>query len=91
MRRILICTGVLGGGTALTFAAAALAATLLPGGTVLSTNPVFLERSFAKPAFPVPAPMPMPIEPDVMVELPAGQTWSVGSKLDGPVEALPER
>jgi hypothetical protein len=91
MRRILICTGVLGGGTALTFAAAALAGTLLPGGTVVSSNPVFLERSFAKPAFPVPAPIPVPIDPGVMVELPADQTWSSGSKVDGAVEAPPER
>ncbi len=35
MRRLLIVTGVLGGGTALTFAAAVLAASLFPnGGTV---------------------------------------------------------
>lgn len=38
MRRILLCTGILGGGTALTFAAAALAATLLPGGTVIPAS-----------------------------------------------------
>jgi len=35
MRRILICTGVLGGGTALVFALAALTATLFPHGTVV--------------------------------------------------------
>ena len=56
MRRILICTGVLGGGTALTFAAAALAATLLPGGTVIPSNMV--EMSWGKGvAVPVPAPV----------------------------------
>lgn len=38
MRRVLICTGVLGGGTALTFAAAALAATMLPGGTIIPSS-----------------------------------------------------
>jgi hypothetical protein len=57
MRRILICTGILGGGTALTFVAAALAASLLPGGTVLPSSSMF-ERGFGKggPAidFPVP-------------------------------------
>ncbi len=60
MRRILICTGILGGGTALTFAVAALAAAILPGGTVVQSNPVFMERDLAKPGidFPVPEPMP---------------------------------
>jgi hypothetical protein len=78
MRRILICTGILGGGTALTFAAAALAASILPGGTVVSTNPVFVERGFAKPAIPMPA----PIDPGVMVQDDAGRVW-IG---DGAVE-----
>jgi hypothetical protein len=35
MKRILICTSVLGGGTALVFAAAALAATLAPAGVLV--------------------------------------------------------
>jgi hypothetical protein len=38
MKRILICTGVLGGGTALVFAAAALAATLAPAGALVPGN-----------------------------------------------------
>lgn len=38
MRRILVCTGVLGGGTALVFALAALTATLFPHGTIVN-NP----------------------------------------------------
>ena len=38
MRRILICTGVLGGGTALVFALAALTATLFPQGTLVGGN-----------------------------------------------------
>lgn len=38
MRRIVILTGVLGGGTALTFAAAALAATAFPNGTVVTAG-----------------------------------------------------
>jgi hypothetical protein len=37
MRRILITTGILGGGTALTFAAAVLAATMFPNGTLITT------------------------------------------------------
>lgn len=38
MRRILILTGVLGGGTALTFGAAVMAASLFPHGTVVSSG-----------------------------------------------------
>ena len=63
MRRILICTGILGGGTALTFAVAALAATVLPGGTVVPSNPVFMERDFAKHGIEIP--MPAPVAPDI--------------------------
>ena len=35
MRRVVICSGVLGGGTALVFALAALTASLFPHGTVV--------------------------------------------------------
>ena len=38
MRRILICTGILGGGTALVFALAALTAVAFPQGTLVSTG-----------------------------------------------------
>jgi hypothetical protein len=39
MKRVLICTGVLGGGTALVFAAASLASALFPeGGSIAATN-----------------------------------------------------
>ncbi len=38
MRRILIVTGVLGGGTALTFAAAILAANIFPNGTTVAAG-----------------------------------------------------
>lgn len=71
MRRILICTGILGSGTALTFAAAAVAATLLPGGTVVPGNQVMWERDFAKPGIAVP--MPVPIAPDIDVRLEEAQ------------------
>lgn len=82
MRRILICTGILGGGTALTFAVAALAATILPGGTVVQGNPVFMERNFAKPGIDMP--MPAPVEQNVILEDADGQTWVVdGTALPG--------
>ena len=77
MRRILICTGILGGGTALTFAAAALAAAILPGGTVVQANPVLMERNFAKPGIDMP--MPAPIDQDVIFEDAGGQTWEGGA------------
>ena len=38
MRRILICSSVLGLGTALVFAAAALTATLFPNGTLVGSG-----------------------------------------------------
>lgn len=38
MRRMLITTGVLGGGTALTFAAAVLAASLFPNGAMVQSS-----------------------------------------------------
>ncbi len=52
MRRILICSGVLGVGTALVFAAAALTATLFPNGTLVSSgwnSGVFVGRGGAMP------------------------------------------
>ena len=39
MRPILIVSGVLGGGSALVFAVAALVSTLFPNGTLVATNP----------------------------------------------------
>ena len=48
MRRILVCTGVLGGGTALVFALAAATAMLFPQGTLVASgwngNVMFTER-----------------------------------------------
>jgi hypothetical protein len=57
MRRVLLCTGILGGGTALTFAAAALAATLLPGGTVVPASSIFQNNMKGGPVFVAPVPM----------------------------------
>ena len=38
MRRVVICSGVLGGGTALVFAVAALTASLFPHGTTVPSS-----------------------------------------------------
>jgi hypothetical protein len=46
MRRILVCSGVLGGGTALVFALAAATALLFPQGTLVPANSSMM---FAKP------------------------------------------
>jgi hypothetical protein len=79
MRRILICTGVLGGGTALTFAAAALAATLLPGGTIVPASNVFFQRGVmvnggmivqGGSGMAVPVPMPAPVNPSDVITVP---------------------
>jgi hypothetical protein len=81
MRRILICTGILGGGTALTFAAAALAATLLPGGTIVPGNNGVMFATgggvMVKGGVAVPVPAPaiqwataMPDTPAPSVDLP---------------------
>ena len=75
MRRILILSGVLGGGTALTFVAAAITATMFPSGPLVYQQP---EMFWAKP-------MPMPVERAVPggfgVDLPANGGVVVG---DGP-------
>lgn len=70
MRRVLICSGILGGGTALVFALAALTATLFPQGTTVRSQwggwggPVFEGDMRA-----VPAPgAPFGGEEDFMVE-----------------------
>jgi hypothetical protein len=76
MRRILILSGVLGGGTALTFIAAAIAATMFPSGPLVYQQP---EMFWTKP-------MPMPVEMVAPggfrgVDLPANGGVIVG---DGP-------
>jgi hypothetical protein len=57
MRQIVIVSGVLGGGSALVFALAALVATLFPTGTLVAANPwnggVFMKGGVA---VPMPAP-----------------------------------
>jgi hypothetical protein len=61
MRRILICTGILGGGTAITFAAAALVATMFPtGNLVYGQQNVVFDRGFNGGGIVMPAPVPQP-------------------------------
>ena len=80
MRAGILVTGVLGVGTALVFAAAALTATLFPNGTMVqaSWNGGFPGRCLDCGGWGVPAPMPLPmpampapgfVEGDVFVEI----------------------
>jgi hypothetical protein len=65
MQRALIVTGILGFGTALVFAAAALTAVLFPNGTQVNAGwngPVFMDKAGVGPAMPVPAPVMMPVQ-----------------------------
>ncbi len=57
MRPILIVSGVLGGGSALVFAMAALIATLFPTGTLVAANP-WNGGMFVKGGVAVPMPAP---------------------------------
>ena len=95
MRAGLLVTGVLGAGTALVFAAAALTATLFPNGTVVTTQwnggwgggPCFDCGGWEVPA---PMPMPMPgggfVEGDVFIE---GVRVSVSGDMVVTDEAVP--
>jgi len=73
MRAGLIVTGVLGLGTAVVFACAALTATLFPNGTLVAANPwgnpVMRNWDGGVVAVPVPAPA-IDVAPDVMIEAP---------------------
>jgi hypothetical protein len=94
MRAGLLVTGVLGAGTALVFAAAALTATLFPNGTVVTTqwNGGWGGPCFDCGGWEVPAPMPMPmpgggfVEGDVFVE---GVQVSVSGDMVVADEAVP--
>lgn len=73
MRRVVIVTGVLGAGTALTFAAAIAAASLFPNGTLVSAqgwSPVGVsEKGWIGPAVEMPDPRwDTPVIPGVEVE-----------------------
>jgi hypothetical protein len=87
MRRILICSGVLGVGTALVFAAAALTANLFPNGTLVSSgwNGGMITRGWDV-SMPVPAPV-LDGAPDPGFQpLPGDQ---VGGSLDDVIEITP--
>jgi hypothetical protein len=66
MQRALIVTGVLGFGTALVFAAAALTAMLFPNGTQVNAGwngPVFMDKAVG-PGVMMPAPVPVVVPQD---------------------------
>jgi hypothetical protein len=67
MKRILICAGVLGSGTALTFAAAALTATLFPNGPLVPASS-WGQEVFAGKGGVMVAPMPVPAP--VVIDVP---------------------
>jgi hypothetical protein len=87
MQRILICSGVLGVGTALVFAAAALTATLFPNGTLVSSgwNGGFVSRDWGV-AVPAPAPV-FEVAPDPGFKALPGDT--VGGAVDDAGEVTP--
>jgi hypothetical protein len=70
MRRVVICSGVLGGGTALVFALAAVTASLFPHGTVVPTSQfgrggVWMDDVRMVPGGPIGVPM---AEPFIVLE-----------------------
>jgi hypothetical protein len=89
MRAGAIVSGVLGAGTALVFALAALTATLFPNGTIVSSglNPM-MDRGWVNvaPAMPVPAPFVIQGEPDVFLR---GDGTGGGVVVPDGFEALP--
>jgi hypothetical protein len=74
MRRVLVVSSVLGIGTALVFAAAALTATLFPNGTVVGggwNGGMMVNKGGWGVAAPVPAPVVMPdVPPDAGTTVP---------------------
>lgn len=72
MRRILICSGVLGGGTALVFGAAALASVLIPPSRIVPQNQqMILQRGGGWAGGPAQFGGPVMLTMDVEVVLPA--------------------
>ena len=71
MRAGVIVTGVLGAGTALVFALAALTATLFPSGTVVNVglNGMMFNQGFVRGGIAVPVPAPaINVGPDVTIQ-----------------------
>jgi hypothetical protein len=102
MRRILVCTGVLGGGTALVFALAAMTAIAFPNGTMVSAGwsggPVV--GGWNGGVVPAPAPVFVPaieppmVEGGIAIPDPAfralpGDTVQAGDAVETP-EAVPQ-
>jgi hypothetical protein len=71
MRRILICGGVLGGGTALVFGAAALTAVLIPPGRIVPQNQQMILQQVGGFGGPVPIRGPLIVTTDLDVAVPA--------------------
>lgn len=69
MRRILICTGVLGGGTALVFGAAAVTSLLIPPSRIVPQGQVFMTDQAMPANFG--GPLRVVTNADILVELPA--------------------
>jgi hypothetical protein len=79
MRAGAIVTGILGLGTALVFALAALTASLFPSGTVVGGGwNQMMERGWAGGGVGMPVPAPMVLEEDVNVRL--GDGFAVPSE-----------
>jgi hypothetical protein len=73
MRQVLVCTGILGGGTALVFALAAATAMLFPQGTMVSSGwngGMMFGKGMPMPAF---AEEDVLRDGDVFFEVPAMQ------------------
>lgn len=81
MQRILICTGVLGGGSALVFAAAAVTSVLIPPSLIVPQSQGFMTRQAMPASIPFGAALTQDqvralttdqaVGADVFVELPA--------------------
>jgi hypothetical protein len=103
MRRILVCTGVLGGGTALVFALAAMTAIAFPNGTTVNAGwngGPMVRGGWNGGLVPAPAPVFVPaieppmVEGDIAIPDPAfkalpGDTVQAGDAVEPP-EDVPQ-
>jgi hypothetical protein len=88
MRNGAIVTGVLGLGTALVFALAAVTATLFPNGTVVSNgmNGMMFDRGFGGGGVAVPVPAPaINVGPDVTIQGGGVVNWGGSGTLPGDI------
>lgn len=70
MRRVLICSGVLGGGTALVFGAAALTAALVPPGRIVPQDHQMILQQVGGFGGPIRGPLIVTTDIDVAVPAP---------------------